>query len=423
MLRTDRLCVWIMIMGLTFLVPSYSYVKFNDEICSMSLFCVAALDCLVNGAWRRYRLLFFIVAVMCFYTVYTLIFKSYNTPGYVLMDGIIEIKPYIPFAVFFAVRPSFTRMDKSIVKTICTVNAAFVSIALFIGADAIEITVYHISYIGLTLFISAMLYLFCSIREDGSISVKVIAVALLMLTVGLGGTRSKYYGIYVLSLFFLFAYRPGMLRSFSVKNLIIALLASGLVVAVAWSKIDFYYLSGGSGKFDPNVIESFARPVLYVTSGLIFVHQFPFGSGLASFASFASQQNYSTLYYEYGINRVHGLSPEDSGFICDAFFPSLAQFGVAGVALFIAFWTYAYSFIRRMIRVDGTKFRYAISIGALLILHILIECTSGNTFTQPSGMLAMCLLGVICGQGAKLAVPDEGNLSPIAPISLRMKKI
>lgn len=73
-----------------------------------------------------------------------------------------------------------------------------------------------------------------------------------------------------------------------------------------------------------------------------------------------------------------------------------------------------------MIRIEGVMSRYEVAIGILLILHIMIECTSGNTFTQPSGMIVMCLLGFICGKGAGLKVPEK---ECIIPQNLELKKI
>ncbi len=402
MTRTDRICVWIMIAGLALLVPSYQYAKFCDELCSMALLGVAALDCVVNGNWRRYRLLFLIIAVMTFYAAYSVLFRHYNTPAYILVDWIIEIKPYIPFCVFLAVRPRLTNVEKQLIKFVSIVNAVAVCIILACGETVVETALHHITYVGLTLFVSAMMILYCSMKEDGSVDLRSIALTLLILTAGLATTRAKYYGIYVLSLFFLTAYRPGMMRSLNAWKVAGAIALLGAVIAVSWSKIDFYYLSGGSDKFDRSVAESFARPVLYATAGLILIQQFPFGSGLASIATYASQQNYSTLYYEYGIDKVYGLSPQTGYFICDAFFPSLAQFGVIGVALYAAFWAFVYSYIRKMIRSGYKCFRYPVAIGILIILHIFIESTSGNTFTQPSGMMVLCLLGIICGNAADI---------------------
>lgn len=47
-------------------------------------------------------------------------------------------------------------------------------------------------------------------------------------------------------------------------------------------KISFYFITGNSDSFDPNVMESFARPVMYLHGFTILFDYFPFGSGLAS---------------------------------------------------------------------------------------------------------------------------------------------
>ena len=99
---------------------------------------------------------------------------------------------------------------------------------------------------------------------------------------------------------------------------------------------------------------------MYLHGFTILFDYFPFGSGLASFASFPSAENYSSLYYEYGLNNIGGLSPDMPDFICDAFYPTLAQFGIIGVILFITFWVYTYRFLRMMIR----KTRYYTSINS-----------------------------------------------------------
>ena len=83
-------------------------------------------------------------------------------------------------------------------------------------------------------------------------------------------------------------------------------------------------------------------------------------------------------------------------FICDAFYPTLAQFGIIGVILFITFWVYTYRFLRMMIRKNPILYINQFSIGALIISAMLIECVASTSFVQPSGQVAMMLLGMIC---------------------------
>ena len=149
----------------------------------------------------------------------------------------------------------------------------------------------------------------------------------------------------------------------------------------------------------------FPRPVLYATGGLIILDYFPFGSGLASFATYASYSNYSDIYYEYGINRVWGLSPEMPDFICDAFYAELAQFGLLGIMLFIYFWYWVYQKFRPLTK--NENFKYVFIVGAAALFFILVECTSSTFFIQTPGVIAMMVIGFVA------AIAKEHIVAPI----------
>src|SRR6185436_21024610 len=78
-----------------------------------------------------------------------------------------------------------------------------------------------------------------------------------------------------------------------------------------------------------------ARSALYHTSILIARDHFPLGTGLATFGSHASKLFYSRVYSDYGISEVYGLSPRDSNFITDTFWPMVA--GEGGVICLLAY--------------------------------------------------------------------------------------
>src|SRR5699024_8630698 len=94
-----------------------------------------------------------------------------------------------------------------------------------------------------------------------------------------------------------------------------------------------------------------ARFALYATSFKIFGDYMPFGCGLGTFATHASRVDYSPIYGEYGIDYIWGLSKSYSAFISDTYYPSLAEFGVVGLVLFVLFWFYiikkAFSFFMK----------------------------------------------------------------------------
>ena len=90
MVRLDKLCNWLIIICLAGLLPSIVYIKYLDEVGSFVFLAIAVLDCLLNRNFKRYIPLFMLIGVMFFYLAYTLLFKSYNTAPYVLMDFVLS---------------------------------------------------------------------------------------------------------------------------------------------------------------------------------------------------------------------------------------------------------------------------------------------------------------------------------------------
>ncbi|MDE6384140.1 MAG: hypothetical protein K2K79_07320 [Paramuribaculum sp.] len=384
------------------MIPSTYLVSFLDELVSFSLIGITLLDCIFNNSWKRYGLLWSIAAIITVYAVYSCSL-SYNTLRYIMLDWVIELKPFIPFCVLFAIGPTFTAKEKRIIRGICWINIFIIAICFAGGNKMVELVMYHPAFPSMYALVCGMFYYYCSIDPTtNAVPTNKQWTALAMMAVGIFGLKAKFFATFILAIYLIRFYKPGLFKQFSLRHFIILLFLAGAVIASTWNKFNYYFLQGDTGTFDPRTIESFARPVLYMTGGLIFIDHFPFGSGLASFASFASAENYSRIYYEYGISNVHGLSPNHPVFICDAFYPSLAQFGIIGVILFIYFWIYIYKFLRVYVRTDPYYYRPQFITGSLIIIFILVESTTATTFTQMGGMITMCLLGMCCAGGRSL---------------------
>lgn len=402
MIRLDRIAVYIFIALYVLLIPSthVPLVKYADEISYLLLAAIGILDCIINRKWRSYRLFWIIVLVMAFYAVYSILFLRYNKPIAIMVDAIVEMKPYVSFAVLLALAPRFSESDKQVLRIISVASVVICVLSAFGGYELIRLILFHPAFLGLTVFFSSMVFLLVNINEDGTIDKKRLYGVVLMILCGLVCTRSKYYGECVLALFFLFVWRPGLLKGFNPKHYVGILVLLALVFVVSWQKIDFYFISGtgDATRFDPSAVESYARPVLYFTGGLILLDHFPLGSGLASFASNASISPYSGVYHEYGIDKVYGLSEAMSDFICDAYYPSLAQFGIVGLILFVLFFIYVCRLLKRLLRRDANLYRYYYVTGSLLVCYLLIECIAGTSFSQAPGVMTMMLLGIICSR-------------------------
>ena len=228
---------------------------------------------------------------------------------------------------------------------------------------------------------------------------KDIIISVIILTVGLTCTRSKFYGEYIMALYMLFWYRPGMLKKIKLSHILIFLGIVVLIFVAAWEKIDYYFISGGQEDaiFDEDLVESFARPMLYAGMVLILMMHPILGSGLGSFATHASSSNvnYSRIYTEIGLDNVWGLSPDFGAFICDAFYPSLAQFGLIGIILFIGFFVWNYKRLGLVLEKYG-KIEY--SLGILAIVVVLIESIAATTFSQGTGGICLMIMGYIISQ-------------------------
>lgn len=280
------------------LIPSVKLFKPVDEIAALCLACLALADCIVNNAWRRYTLLWSVMVILALYAVYSLTALRYNTPYAIAVDYVIQLKPFVPFAVFFAISPRLDDTDRRLLRAIAVVNAVAVGIISCFSNATIEMLIQHISYIGTTAVVSFIVWLLCSIKPDGSIPLRDKATAFLLLAMGLPCGRSKFYGTCVVCLYFLTLYlrrRPPM----PVRYQVMTVLTVGIVVAaVGWSKFRFYFIDMDSG-IRHGSVEAMARPALYAAAVLIMISHAPFGSGLASFASHASGEvHYSKIYYE-----------------------------------------------------------------------------------------------------------------------------
>lgn len=414
MIKLDNICALIFIVAFISL-PFASFIKFTDELCTLLMVGIAMLDCVINGSWIRYKLMWIILGVMTCYAVYSLTLVHFNTPRYIAMDWLIQLKPYIPFVVMLAVAPTFPGFSRLFLRCSAIAIGIYAGgsllLSLVFGYYYVELLFFHVFYCGLCCILSVLVLLYSSIDENGDIPGSIKIIALLILSAGLLCTRSKYYGEFVIIVFMIYFYRPGIMRYLTFSRALIIAGICLLTIAVGWNKIEYYFITGNSSTFDPNVIESFARPVLFVHGAMIIADFIPFGSGLASFATFASVENYSSLYYKYGLDKVWGMSPEMPDFICDAFYPSLAQFGLVGLGLFIWFWVYAYHFLKTLIRKSISN-KYEFAIGVSVIAIILIESIAATTFVQHHGMLAMMLLGIICGKGREIELKMSKQIAP-----------
>lgn len=395
MIKTDRIAVWILILSLCLVLPSWLFLTMADEMSAYGMLSLAILDSVVNNRWRRYTPMWIFMAIMLFYVAYTLIFKHYNTALAVLSDAIIQGKPFYPFFVMLGLRPVLTGTERTVLKAVALVNIVVCTILMLIPISVAEMFIGHISIANITIFECTVIILYCITCDGRDISRHKLVLLLLILSFGLLSFKAKFFAEYVVTIFLFFFYRVGMFRHIGFRQLLIMGVIAALVLLVTWNKITYYFLNAGIDIITLDNDDSFARPVLYVVGTMILFEQFPFGSGLASFATTISGSSYSKLYAEYGIDQIWGLSEEKPDFITDAYYPSLAQFGVVGICLYIWFWVFVYRRLLGYIR-RPQPLRWPFVCGVMIITFCLSESVAGSTFASSSGFIGTMLLGLIC---------------------------
>lgn len=394
MLSINKIFFGLFLFVVLLEIPAISFFKMGDELVLFLFLLLIALDIAVNRDFKRYKAMFVVEGVFAFYLVFTLLFRNFNTTYAAVNDFILEQKAFIPFLIAYAFAPHFTAEMKSVLKWAC-IATEILLVLIFASGMTLAVLGHPLNYGTISLSMS-MLYLYCSLDKDGKVSQRDMIVAIVLLSVGLLSTRSKFFGEYVVVLFMLFIYRPGMVRNMSLRNAVILLAGFALVIMVAWSKIEYYFITGNGDTFDPNEIQAYARPALYLGMFMILFDYPIFGSGLASFANYSSSPfvNYSEVYREYGLDLVYGLSYDMPTFIADTYYPVLAQFGLVGIALFVYFFVWVWQKLRVALH-EGRVLEF--SIGVIAICYVLIESVAGAVIIQVGGYVPMMLLGMIVG--------------------------
>jgi hypothetical protein len=384
-----NLTLFTLIFGVMFYdsinVLGFTYV---DEICAALLLLLFGYRVFVSVNWEFDKFFLIVIGVFVFYLIYSLAIGS-NTTGAILMDFVIQFKPYIGFFCVYAIRPTLSPNQRKIIRQVIFLSCIYTFVVgatwLIPGISVIEYTFTHPSRLATAASVLALLYLYCS---DYTTRDKLIFI--LILAIGILSWRSKHFGFFVIAAACVFYFKPSFSLKFNLKNTLFFVAILALALFVAREKIYFYFVTGGFGS-GRTTTDLYARIALYYFSLQLFVDYFPFGTGFATYATFASGAHYSPIYVKYGMERMHGLTKEMPDFIADTYFPALAQFGVVGVVLFFGFWIY-------LVRRAAKAYKYCCKeslMAILIIIFFMIESVADATLTHNRGLFMMILLGLL----------------------------
>jgi hypothetical protein len=386
------LFLFTLAFGIVFYNIICVFLKFDytDEVCALLLFVLFGIFLFATKEWEMNKAFLTVLAIFLFYFFYSIYIQS-NTKMGIFSDFFIQIKPYLAFFCVYSMAPRFDRNQKSILKSLSLLfwGALFlIGIANLFKPEMIRLLMFHETYYAAAVVITSLCYFYCS-----SFSSLDKLTFLLMLSIGIFSGRSKFYGFYALSAFAILFFSNIKQFRWSTRNVLILLLMLAVITFVAWKKIYLYFYQSITDEVEKDMI---ARYVLYATAPEILRDYFLFGSGFASYATYASGLYYSHIYTDYGIDGVWGLSKSYHSFVSDAYYPSLVQFGVAGIVLYILFWVYICK--RAFCFYGKTHNIHFLIISVLIVGFLAIDGTSDSTLISNRGVFAMMLLGLILAE-------------------------
>lgn len=363
---------------------AFTYVvnfDWSDEILTVALLGYAFMKqrFLVKDKGRTTEINIYI-GLMIFYLVYSLLIQVTTFRG-VYLDLLQQLRPYAVFYLTWMMAPDFSPKQKKRIKWVMLFS--FFGYLILFKIKPSVVTPYgcgESAALGQIALCCAMIYYLFSKQTKRNRN-----IAILIMLLGLISGKSKYFGECVVFIT-LMMFVKSKINFTSVSTLLKVAALGCVVIFFTWTKFNAYYVEG----FQDDAQEM-ARPLTYETGmKIMFKDYIPFGSGLGSFGTAAAAKEYSPLYYDYKLDMVWGLTPENPMFLADAFYPTLAEFGIVGLFFFLWFWK------RRLWECNKIPNIVYYRMALMAILALALESTADSSYLSGKGMgyfmvLALCL--------------------------------
>ena len=363
---------------------AFTYVvnfDWSDEILTVALLGYAFMKqrFLVKDKGRKTEINIYI-GLMIFYLAYSFFIKI-TTPRGILLDFMQQLRPYAVFYLTWMMAPDFSPKQKKRIKWVMLLS--FFGYLIAFKFKPSLVTPYgsgESAALGQIALCCAMIYYLFSKQTKRNRN-----IAILIMLLGLISGKSKYFGECVVFIA-LVIFVKSKINFTSVSTLLKVAALGSVVIFFTWTKFNAYYVQGFQEE-----AEAMARPATYETGiKIMFKDYIPFGSGLGSFGTAAAAKEYSPLYYKYQLNTIWGLNPENPMFLADAFYPTLAEFGIIGLFFFLWFWK------RRLWEANKIHNLIYYRMALMCILALALESTADSSYLSGKGMgyfmiLALCL--------------------------------
>lgn len=372
---------WIIYFPMCIAFAATVDFDWSDEILTVLLltYALGKRRYMVKSKQRTTEISIYIL-LMVFYLAYSLIIQV-TTPRGVFLDILQQLRPYAVFYLTWMMAPEFTNKQKRRIKWVMLFS--FFGYLILFKIKPSVVTPYgggESAALGQIALCCAMVYYLFSKQTKRNRN-----IAILIMLLGLISGKSKYFGECVVFIA-LVIFVKSKINFTSISTLLKVAALGCVVIFFTWTKFNAYYVEG----FQDDAQEM-ARPLAYETGmKIMFKDYIPFGSGLGSFGTAAAAKEYSPLYYDYKLDMVWGLTPDNPMFLADAFYPTLAEFGIVGLFFFLWFWK------KRLWECNKIPNIVYYRMALMAILALALESTADSSYLSGKGMgyfmvLALCL--------------------------------
>lgn len=377
---------WIIYYPMCIAYYDYTGLGYFDEFMTVLLlgytFYKKGTPRINDRPWKEF---YVFLGILFFYIIYSLVLQV-NVVNSVWLDLVQQIRPYSVIYCTWILAPFFSRRQKKWMMG--TMILTLISWIILNPEVTDNDTQAEFPILGQLAICTGMSYYLLSKPTKRN-----KYIALLFVFTGLLAPKMKFVGEVVFFVGILF-FLKRRLNFQSGKTIVYLSVLMSFSVIFTWTKFEVYYVDGWTNEW-------MARPVTYKTSLKILQDYFPFGSGMGTFATNAARMYYSPLYEKYGIDDVWGLRPDNPMFLADAYYPSLAQFGIVGVVLFIIFWK------RRLQDINKINDMRHYHVALMAFFCLAIESTADSSYLSGKGMGYFMLLGICLNANRTMAVRKQ----------------
>ena len=381
---------WIIYFPVCIAFAAAINFDWSDEILTvlLLLYAITKQRFLVKEKKRMMEINIYI-GLMIFYLVYSMTIRVTTTRG-IMLDILQQLRPYAVFYLTWMMAPQFSPKQQKRIKWVMLLSFfGYLFAFKFKASLVIPYGGEESAALGQIALCCAMIYYLFSKQTKKNRN-----IAIIIMLLGLVSGKSKYFGECVCFIA-LVMFVKSRINFTSVSTLLKLAALGAVVIFFTWTKFNAYYVEG----FQEDAQEM-ARPITYQTGMQIMFHDYiPFGSGLGSFGTAAAAKEYSPLYYQYHLDEIWGLDPSNPMFLADAFYPTLAEYGIVGLFFFLWFWK------RRLWEANKISNLIYYRMALMCILALALESTADSSYLSGKGMGYFMILALCLNSARKVNVP------------------